>query len=87
MSDTYAPTNTLKPVADNVWIVDGATIRFGMPWPKMPFPTRMTIVRLDGGALFIHSPTALTMSCATNRGDRPAALDHRPESAALLVDP
>ena len=60
MSDNYAPINTLKPVADNVWIVDGPIIRFGMPWPKMPFPTRMTIVRLDGGALFIHSPTALT---------------------------
>jgi hypothetical protein len=46
-------------VTDDVWIVDGPTIRFGAPWPKMPFPTRMTVLRL-GGDLFIHSPTPLT---------------------------
>jgi hypothetical protein len=56
---TYPPLDTLKPVADNVWIVDGPVIRFGLPWPKMPFPTRMTVVRLAGGDLFIHSPTPL----------------------------
>lgn len=55
----YAPINTLKRVADNVWIVDGPVIRFGMPWWRMPFPTRMTVVRLAGGDLFLHSPTAL----------------------------
>lgn len=62
MSDTshgtYPPLNTLKPVAENVWIVDGPLIRFGMPWPKMPFPTRMTVIRLADG-LFLHSPTPL----------------------------
>ena len=26
----------------------------------MPFPTRMTVIRLTGGKLFIHSPTQLT---------------------------
>ncbi len=57
---TYPPLNTLKPVAENVWIVDGPAIRFGMPWPKMKFPTRMTIVRLASGELFVHSPTHLT---------------------------
>jgi hypothetical protein len=56
---TYPPLNTLKPVADNVWIVDGPAIRFGMPWPRMRFPTRMTIVRLPGDDLFVHSPTPL----------------------------
>ncbi len=54
---TYEPINTLKSVAENVWIVDGPIIRFGIPWPKMPFPTRMTIIRLADGGLFIHSPT------------------------------
>ena len=57
----YPPINTLKPVAADVWIVDGPIIRFGMPWPKMPFPTRMTVIRVDGG-LFIHSPTQLVPS-------------------------
>lgn len=55
----YPPLDTLKPVADDVWIVDGPLIRFGMPWPKMPFSTRMTIIRL-GADLFVHSPTPLT---------------------------
>jgi len=59
MQSTYAPLNTLKPVTENVWIVDGPLIRFGMPWPKVQFPTRMTVVRI-GGDLFIHSPTPLS---------------------------
>ncbi|HEV7275553.1 MAG TPA: DUF4336 domain-containing protein [Devosiaceae bacterium] len=59
---TYPPLNTLKPVAPEVWIVDGPLIEFGMPWPKMPFPTRMTIVRLRGEELFVHSPTPLVPS-------------------------
>ena len=56
---TYPPLGTLKGVAEDVWVVDGPIIRFGMPWPKMPFPTRMTIVRLNGRDLFVHSPTPL----------------------------
>jgi hypothetical protein len=55
---TYPPLNTLKPVARDLWIVDGPVIHFGMPWPRMPFPTRMTVVRL-GHDLFVHSPTPL----------------------------
>jgi hypothetical protein len=47
---------------NDVWIVDGPVIRFGMPWPRFPFPTRMTVVRLTGGDLFLHSPTPLTPS-------------------------
>jgi hypothetical protein len=55
---TYPPLGTLKPIANDVWIVDGPAIRFGMPFAKMAFPTRMTVIRL-GDALFVHSPTAL----------------------------
>lgn len=54
----YQPLNTLKPVCPDVWIVDGPEIRYGPA--KMPFPTRMTLVRSAGGELFVHSPTALT---------------------------
>ena len=57
---TYPPLNTLKPVVDNLWIVDGPVIEFGFPWPKFPFPTRMTVIRLSTGDLFVHSPTPLT---------------------------
>ena len=52
----YEPLNCLKPVDQNLWIVDGPIIRF----KKVPFPTRMTVIRLNSGDLFVHSPTALT---------------------------
>jgi hypothetical protein len=56
---TYPPLNTLKAVASEVWIVDGPIIRFGLPWMKLSFPTRMTVIRLGSGELFLHSPTPL----------------------------
>ena len=62
---TYPPLNTLKPVADDVWIVDGPSIRFGPRWFRMPFPTRATIIRLPGAQLFIHSPTPLAAGLKT----------------------
>ena len=55
---TYPAVNTLKPVARNVWIVDGPAIRYGWPWPKFCFSTRMTVVRLASG-IFLHSLTQL----------------------------
>jgi hypothetical protein len=54
----YAPLNLLKPVADNVWIVDGPEIDMKYLGLKLPFPTRMTVVRLADGGLFVHSPIA-----------------------------
>lgn len=56
----YYPINVLKAVTSNVWIVDGPIIRVAMCGLGMPFPTRMTIVRLGDRELFVHSPTALT---------------------------
>ncbi len=57
---TYWPINVLKAVEDNVWIVDGPIIRVAMCGFGMPFPTRMTIVRVADRDLFVHSPTVLT---------------------------
>lgn len=56
---TYPPLNVLKPVVEDVWIVDGPVIRFGTFWLKAPFPTRATIIRLANGHLLVHSPTPL----------------------------
>ncbi len=56
--DLYSPINTLKPVDEYIWIVDGPEITFG----GLPFATRMTIIRLNNDDLFIHSPTPLTDS-------------------------
>jgi hypothetical protein len=58
--ETYEPTGTLKPVAENLWIVDGPVIRFGYLGLRFPFPTRMTVLRLADGGLWVHSPTELS---------------------------
>jgi hypothetical protein len=63
---TYPPINVLKAIAENVWIVDGPLIRFGPPLLKMPFPTRMTIIRLNQHDLFVHSPTPLMPELAAD---------------------
>jgi hypothetical protein len=60
--ETYEPTGTLKPVTEGLWIVDGPVIGFGYLGMKFPFPTRMTIVRLADGGLWLHSPTELRPS-------------------------
>ena len=53
----YEPLDTLKPVADNLWIVDGPVVHMRYLGLRLPFTTRMTIARLPDGALWIHSPT------------------------------
>ena len=54
--DIYEPLYTLKKVDENIWTVDGELIHLF----KMPFPTRMTIIRLKNNDLFLHSPIHLT---------------------------
>ncbi len=54
----YHPLNTLKAINDNIWIVDGGIIDMDVKIAKLPFSTRMTIVRLENGDLWCHSPIA-----------------------------
>jgi Domain of unknown function (DUF4336) len=54
----YEPLNVPKPFAEEVWLVEGPEIGFDWYGLKLPFPTRMTIVRLSDGGLWLHSPTA-----------------------------
>lgn len=56
----YEPINTLKPVDEGIWIVDGPIVQMAMYGTAIPFTTRMTIVRLGNGGLWCHSPTTLT---------------------------
>ena len=56
----YEPVNTLKQVGEDIWLVDGPIVQMSMYGIKIPFPTRMTIVRLSNGNLWCHSPTELT---------------------------
>jgi len=53
---TYDPLDVLKPVADDIWIVDGPEIKFY----GVSFSTRMTVVRLSDGGVWLHSPIRLT---------------------------
>ena len=49
----YPPLDTLKPVADGVWVVDSGPLRA----LGLPIPIRMTVVRLQTGEAWLHSPT------------------------------
>jgi hypothetical protein len=83
---SYPPLDTLKPIADDAWIVDGPVIGFGLPWPKMPFPTRMTILRI-GDDLF---GAAIAWQRGSRRGG-PARMAHRDNDTGcthwVLVQP
>ncbi|KYC44203.1 hypothetical protein WA1_00505 [Scytonema hofmannii PCC 7110] len=63
--ELYQPINTLKPVDENVWIVDGSIVRMAMYGTTIPFSTRMTVVRLNNGELWCHSPIELTQALKT----------------------
>ena len=55
----YLPLNTLKPLAPDIWMVDGPIVSMSAPLGlRVPFPTRMTVVKLAGGGLWCHSPIA-----------------------------
>jgi hypothetical protein len=55
--ELYEPINTLKPIGDDLWVVDGPIVRKAYLGVSLPFPTRMVVVRLTNGELFLWSPT------------------------------
>lgn len=57
-ASVYDPINIYKPVAKDIGIVDGPFeyLTVGGIKLPLPFPTRMTVVRLANGDLFLHSP-------------------------------
>jgi len=46
----------LIPIGDSIWLAEGAVVSFY----GFPYPTRMVIVRLQGGDLWIWSPIGLS---------------------------
>ncbi len=63
----YEPVNVYKPWGDGIGIVDGPLVYMsypGLPFLRFPFPTRMTVVKLKNGDLWLHSPTAFTPELA-----------------------
>lgn len=55
--ELYDPINTLKPVGEDLWAVDGPHVKLAFPGGSVPVPTRMVVVRLASGGLFLWSPT------------------------------
>jgi len=54
----YEPINVYKPIAPDIGIADGPFEYLTVGGVKMPLPftTRMTVIRLSNGDLFLHSP-------------------------------
>ncbi|WP_417553643.1 DUF4336 domain-containing protein [Marinomonas fungiae] len=48
----------MKRLGESIWIFEGDTVQFF----SMPYSTRMTIVKLASGGLWVHSPIKLTQS-------------------------
>lgn len=64
--DLYEPIDELKSLAPAVWTVDGPIVRMAYPgFGSLPFTSRMTVVRLRGGGLWIWSPIALSPELKT----------------------
>jgi hypothetical protein len=72
----YEPLYVPKELAEDLWIVDGPEIRFRFAGLRIPFPTRMTLIRLPAGELWVHSPIAPSSELieAVNRLGRVAHL-------------
>lgn len=52
----YQPQLTPVSVAADIWTVEGPEISYAIAGTSLPCPTRMTIVRIAGSALWLHSP-------------------------------
>ncbi len=46
----------LQKIDENIWIYDGSTVS----WYGLPYTTRMTIVRLANGKIWVHSPAKIS---------------------------
>lgn len=52
----YEPINSLKKVGTDIWVVDGRNVDYRVACLRIPCPTRMTVVRLNNGMVWLHSP-------------------------------
>lgn len=65
----YQPINLYKPFSEGIGIVDGSLVYMSYPgisFFKIPFPTRMTVVKLTNGDLWLHSPISYEEGLARN---------------------
>ncbi|MGF1510320.1 MAG: DUF4336 domain-containing protein [Myxococcota bacterium] len=79
----YHPINTLKPVVDRLWIIDGPVIRMAFLWGSLPFSTRAVVVQLPSGGLWVHSPTPMLPEPLKRAIDALGPLEHLVSPNAL----
>ena len=82
----YEPTNIYKPLAPDVGVVDGPFeyLTVGGIRLQLPFTTRMTVVRLSNGDLFLHSPIKFDERLAMElQGWAGSATSCRPTSSTM----
>ncbi len=68
MTSSYEPYEPqLMPVAwaPGIWTVEGPEVRYRLAGITIPCPTRMTVIRLNDGTLWLHSPVCYTAALAT----------------------
>jgi pimeloyl-ACP methyl ester carboxylesterase len=56
----YQPQLEPVEIAQDIWTVEGPEIDYRLAGLSLPCPTRMTVIRLHDGALWLHSPVCLT---------------------------
>jgi hypothetical protein len=56
----YQPQLAPVAVAENIWTVDGPEIDYRLAGLSLPCPTRMTVIRLRDGTIWLHSPVYFT---------------------------
>jgi hypothetical protein len=52
----YAPLFEPRLIAPDLWMIDGDVAWMAFPGMRVPFPTRMFVIRLRSGALMVISP-------------------------------
>lgn len=56
----YEPQLAPVEQAENIWTVEGPEVGYRLGGVVIPCPTRMTVVKLTDGTLWLHSPVAYT---------------------------
>lgn len=54
----YSPQLRLIPWGEGIWIVNGPEVSYSLGGVTIPCPTRMTVIKLQDGSLWLHSPVS-----------------------------
>lgn len=54
----YEPQLRLIPWVENIWTVNGPEVSYSLGGVTIPCPTRMTVIKLRDGSLWLHSPVS-----------------------------